>query len=70
MRPASVYPILSPSDRVRELAALFATALLRLRDRHALAADPPPALPPEILPNSSPNPLEVLDETRLSVHTG
>lgn len=52
----------SPDDRRREVAAILATAILRLRNRAAL----PPAKPPD----SSPAGLEVSPETRLSVHRG
>jgi hypothetical protein len=49
-------------DRRREVAAILATAILRLRGRAAL----PNANPPD----SSPTGLEVSPETRLSVHRG
>jgi hypothetical protein len=39
MRPVSAYPPLSPNERIHALARLLASALLRLRDRYALAAE-------------------------------
>jgi hypothetical protein len=39
MRPAFSLPPLSSEERVRELARVFAGALLRLHDRHALVAE-------------------------------
>jgi hypothetical protein len=57
-------------QRLREVARILATGVLRLRARAAL----PPALAPlpgaQILPESGPNSLEVPPKTVLSVHTG
>lgn len=53
---------LTPEQRLRALAKLLATAVLRLHGRHM-----PPA---ENLDNSATNPLEVSADPRLSVHTG
>ena len=60
MRPASSLPPLSPEERVHALARLLAAALLRLRDRHALAAE----LAHSALPKNSPNPAEIALRSR------
>jgi hypothetical protein len=57
---------LTPDERRRAVARILAAGVLRLRERAALAA---PAAP-KILSESGPNCLEVLPETRLSVHPG
>jgi hypothetical protein len=57
---------LTPDQRLREVAALLARGLLRLRDRRLL---PDPSTP-EYLPESVSNCLELSGETVLSVHTG
>jgi hypothetical protein len=57
---------LTPQQRCRELAVLFARGLLRLRDRRLLPDTPAPDNPPESVSNS----LELPGETVLSVHTG
>jgi hypothetical protein len=61
---------LTADERLRELAALLARGLLRLRDRRLLpdAASPHPL--PEKTPESASNCLELPGETVLSVHTG
>jgi hypothetical protein len=52
----------SPDARLREVAAILATAILRLRGRAAL--------PNKVPSDSAPTGLEVSPETRLSVHRG
>jgi hypothetical protein len=56
-----------PDDgRLREIARILAAGILRLRNRAALPVPENPGKQAE----SSPNGLEVIGETRLSVHTG
>jgi hypothetical protein len=55
-------------DRIREIAAILAAGVLRLRSRAALPGAPQAV--PQILPESAPNGLELCDESGLSVHTG
>jgi hypothetical protein len=57
---------LSPDERFREVAAILASGVRRLRDRAALAAE----VDQKNLPKSSPDGLEVPAETRLSVRVG
>jgi hypothetical protein len=57
----------TPEQRRGEIARILAAGVLRLRARAALpAATPPPA--PQILSKSGANCLEVVSETRLTVH--
>jgi hypothetical protein len=59
----------SPEARLREVASIFAAAVMRLHARAALpSATELPA--PRILPENAANPLDVSAETRLSVHPG
>jgi hypothetical protein len=69
MRPDIDPLVLTPDDRLREVAAVLACGLLRL---HARPSAPDPAGHPasKNLPDSSPNCLELPGETVLSVHTG
>lgn len=60
---------LSPEHRRRELAAILAQGVLRLRQRRRLTGEAA-APPPTIAPESSARRLEVSRETVLSVHTG
>lgn len=60
---------LTPDERRRELVAILAAGVLRLR-QHRLQAGEPPALPPKTSPEFSAERLEVGAETVLSVHTG
>jgi len=57
---------LSPDERFREVATILAAGILRLRQRSALSAENGD----KILADSSPDGLEVLAETRLSVRVG
>lgn len=57
---------LTPDERLRELASILADGVLRLHARAALASDHSN----DNLPNSSPERLEVLAETGLSVQLG
>jgi hypothetical protein len=59
--------VLIPDERFRELASIFAGAVLRLQARAALSADAPI---PKNLQDSDPNCLELSRETVLSVHGG
>lgn len=55
-----------PDERLREVAAILAAGVLRLRQRAALPPEKAPEKPAE-LPAAG---LEVPEETVLSVHTG
>jgi hypothetical protein len=57
-------------ERRREIASLFAAAILRLRSRAALPFVPAGTRSPENLPNSAVNSLELSQQNRLSVHSG
>jgi hypothetical protein len=57
---------LSPDERLREVAAILATGVLRLRRRAALPAENAQKNPVEL----SPDGLEVPVEPRLSVRVG
>jgi hypothetical protein len=59
---------LTPDQRRRELVAILAAGVLRLRQRRLRAGEP--AAPPDTSPKSSAAGLEVGAETVLSVHTG
>ncbi len=69
MRPHDL-ALVSPDERIRELARILALGVLRLRARAALPTDPAPHPAPENLPKSSTDYLAVGAETRLSVHVG
>jgi hypothetical protein len=58
--------LITPTERVRAIAHILATGILRLRARAAL----PPVSAPQILSESAPNSLEVSCETVLNVHSG
>jgi hypothetical protein len=58
----------SNDDRIREIAAILAAGVVRLRCRAALPGPCPAG--PQILPETTPNCLELSDDPRLSVHTG
>ena len=57
---------LSPEERLREVAAMLATGVLRLRQRAALPADKNL----EISEKMQPEGLELSGKTRLSVRVG
>jgi hypothetical protein len=58
------------ADRLREIAAVLAAGILRLRCRAALHSQKVAAPYAENLPENSLNDLELSRETRLSVHPG
>jgi hypothetical protein len=61
---------MTPNERFQEVAAIFATGLLRLRDRTALSANP---AEPHILGNlatASFEPLDLSAERSVTVHAG
>lgn len=60
---------LTPDQRRRELVAILAAGVLRLRQRR-LRAGELAAPPPKTAPDSAAGRLEVGAETVLSVHTG
>ena len=70
MRPDLDPNHLTPEDRFREIAAIFAIALLRLRERAALGSDAPAHPASENLSQASTEPLEVSAETSVTVHGG
>jgi hypothetical protein len=65
---------MTPDERRREVVAILASGLRRLRDRVALAAHPPPAIPscpaPANLPAAAEKSLEAVPDNPLSVHVG
>jgi len=69
MRPDTYPTTLTPDDRLREVAAVFAGGLLRLQAR-PIAAEAAEQGGPKNPPDSSPNCLEFSRGTVLSVHTG
>jgi hypothetical protein len=66
MRPELDPSLLTPDERRREVAAILAAGLRRLRDRVALASVPAPKNPSE----TAEKPLEAVPENPLSVHVG
>jgi hypothetical protein len=70
MRPETDPARMTADQRLREVAAILAAGLLRLRARSALPTDPGQVPGPENLPETGPDRLEVPAETVLSVHTG
>ena len=64
MRPSDDDFLLSPEARLRELAGILATGILRIRPQPAITP------PPNDSENSGSARLEVPDKTVLSVHTG
>ena len=65
-RPEPPPSELSPDQRPRELAGIFARGLRRLRDRAALSAEPISAIPSE----ASNLTLEAVPDKLLTVHAG
>ena len=57
---------LTPDQRLRELASIFARGLLRLRDRAALAGEPTSANPTEAWFST----LQAVPDNSLTVHAG
>lgn len=70
MRPLSANPSLTREARLRELAAILAAGISRLRARAALAVDSDEHSASENTAKSGPTCLEVPDETVLSVPAG
>lgn len=70
MRPETDPACMTADERLREVAAIFAAGLLRLRARSALPTNPGQDSAPKNVPESGPDCLELPDETVLSVHTG
>jgi len=68
MRPTDDVSELTPDQRRRELVAILAAGVLRLRQRRLRAGEP--AAPPKTAPDSAAGRLEVGAETVLSVHSG
>ncbi len=66
MRPDLDPSLLTPDERRREVAAILAAGLRRLRDRAALASVPVLENPSE----TAEKPLEAVPENSLSVHVG
>lgn len=66
MRPDADPARMTPDERLREIAAIFASGLLRLRARTALSTDPDA----KNLSKTGQDSLELSAETSLSVHTG
>jgi len=68
--PAPVQPCeLSPAERLREVASIFAAGVLRLRKRRQLAGEPAATHVAEA-PKFAAGRLEISGETVLSVLTG
>ena len=65
-RPESPPSELTPDQRRRELAAILARGLRRLRDRAALSSEPASTIPPE----ASFSTLEAVSDKSLTVHAG
>lgn len=66
MRPQIDPACMTPDDRLREVAAIFAVGLRRRRDRAALASVPAPKNPSE----TAEKPLEAVPENPLTVRVG
>ena len=62
--------LMTPAERLHEVARILAGGILRLHARVALPAAPAQLSGPQILLESGPNSLEVPREVRLSVHPG
>ena len=60
----------NPDQRLHEVARILTGGVLRLRKSFALPASPTQLPGPQILLEYGPNSLEVLRDTRLSVHSG
>jgi hypothetical protein len=70
MRPHDDPARMTADERLREVAAILAAGLLRLRSRAALPIDPGQVPSPENPPETGQDRLEVRPETVLSVHAG
>jgi hypothetical protein len=70
MRPHDDPAAMTADERLREVAAILAAGIPRLRSRAALPADPTEHSGPENPPESGPACLEVPEKTVLSVHAG
>ncbi len=70
MRPHDDPAAMTANDRLRQVASILASGILRLRSRAALPDDPAQHSGPKNLPESGQDRLEVPAETVLSVHTG
>jgi hypothetical protein len=70
MRPETDPLSLTADERLRELAAILARGLLRLRDGSALTTDRDSICRPGNLSEIAPDCLEVPGESVLNVHTG
>ena len=70
MRPYDDPTVMTADERLREIAAILAAGILRLRSRAALLADSGRATSRENSPDCGQDCLEVSTETVLSVHTG
>ena len=66
MRPDLDPSLMTPDERRREVAAILAASLRRLRDRTALASVPASENPSDPLENS----LEAVPANPLTVHVG
>lgn len=66
MRPDFDSALMTPDERRREVAAILAAGLRRLRDRAALASVPAPENPSK----TAEKPLEAVPENPLSVQVG
>jgi hypothetical protein len=66
MRPDFDPALMTPDERRRELAAILATGLRRLRDRDALTPSPVSQIPSD----TAEKPLEAVPENPLSVQDG
>jgi hypothetical protein len=66
MRPDLDPSLMTPDERRREVAAILAAGLRRLRDRSALTSEPASENPPD----TAETPLEAVPENPLSVHVG
>lgn len=70
MRPDIDPDLLAPHERLREVAAILAAGLLRLRDRAAIGGERGEHPAPKKVEETGDSCLEVSDETVLSVDTG
>lgn len=70
MRPHDDPATMTADERLREVAAILAAGILRLRSRAALPADPGKHSGLKNSPESRQDGLEVSAETVLSVHRG
>lgn len=70
MRPSQDDFLLTPDVRLRGLAGILATGILRRLSSPAASAPARVEAPPDELEESSAARLEVPDKTVLSVHTG